>query len=161
MRFFSAPLDGLAAANAQLVHLRTRFGERGDTPFLLGTAWTPARLARRLGEATPRLCVLHAAEDSGASALWRALLLRNAFAARLFEVTDVAVLVAVGPFGSESDEPMEIVTEAVVNVMAGRLAPGDLARDMRRRFSGTGIPSSCVALFCDAPDVPLAPAPST
>jgi hypothetical protein len=145
-----------AGASQDITHLIVRLAARGSVVTLLGLEWTAISLARMLGDA--RILVLQAATDRGSSSIARSLLLRNAFAAELFELSRLQALVAVGPF-----ELQDTVAPSIARVASylarGEMLPENVCQNLclwgPEPEVATPGSLAASAVFCDEPGHPL------
>ena len=145
---------------AAIVHVRGTFAQHGNSVSISdsggGRAMMPVTLARTLGPA-PRMLILHAPPEFGASSAMRTLILRNAFAAELFELTELEALLALGPFIAEEAElkPFDLVADGIGRMARGELTLLELATSLRAQSGARGL---ATALFSNDPALSISPA---
>jgi len=142
--------------SGDVVHLIVRLVARGRVVSLHHLHWTAISLAKMLEKT--RVLVLQVAEEHGTSSIARSLLLRNAFAAELFELSQLQALVAIGPTtNQESAAPS--IARMTADLIRGHLLPQDACHHLSLWSADPEAADlgslATSAVFCDQPDQPI------
>jgi hypothetical protein len=143
--------DYSSAHERALLVAPARFEQDGNSVHLqvvreqLSTTW----LSRVFGSSV-RVCVLDLGVSENVTTMTRDLMLRNAFASELFEISQLDVLFAISTKHPERSANFQRFAAQLAKLLAGEATPMDVMQGVDRKDAADW------ALFCDEPFLPIA-----